>query len=253
MGGSPCGPPSQNLAPRGRSCTFPSRPGADHLAGEKRSHGGDDAGLHQISKCAPGPEAIGPGPKARVKSMTGRSRMARLSLRTRVRLHRARLDQELADGRPADTSEARALRASQLARESTRRRLARSLRRVVDDVDKPPAPMCARVPVRRQAIRSWGEGLLGLAERLERPGPVHACGVARATLLVTDGAGPIYHSQASQSIAEAVWSIADGLQPCPPHAWGSPVIMKLDPEHVAWTCSRCGAIALTDDQAVRPA
>jgi hypothetical protein len=45
----------------------------------------------------------------------------------------------------------------------------------------------------------------------------------------------------------------DGLQPCPPHAWGCPVIMKVDPEHVAWTCGRCGAITLTQDLAVRPA
>jgi hypothetical protein len=28
--------------------------------------------------------------------------------------------------------------------------------------------------------------------------------------------------------------------------------MKLDPEHVAWTCGRCGKIALTDDLGVRP-
>jgi hypothetical protein len=40
---------------------------------------------------------------------------------------------------------------------------------------------------------------------------------------------------------------------CPPHEWGCPVIMELDPEHVAWTCARCGAIATSDDRSVRPA
>jgi hypothetical protein len=40
---------------------------------------------------------------------------------------------------------------------------------------------------------------------------------------------------------------------CPPHDWRCPVIMKLDPEHVAWTCARCGAMALSDDLALRPA
>jgi len=30
---------------------------------------------------------------------------------------------------------------------------------------------------------------------------------------------------------------------CPPHVWRCPVIMKRDPDHVAWTCSGCGAIA----------
>jgi hypothetical protein len=29
---------------------------------------------------------------------------------------------------------------------------------------------------------------------------------------------------------------------CPPHAWGCPVVMKLDPRSVAWTCAGCGAI-----------
>jgi len=39
---------------------------------------------------------------------------------------------------------------------------------------------------------------------------------------------------------------------CPPHEWRCPVIMKLDPDHVAWTCARCGAMALSDDLALRP-
>ena len=40
---------------------------------------------------------------------------------------------------------------------------------------------------------------------------------------------------------------------CPPHRWGCPVIMKLDPEHFAWTCGRCGLVATSDDLGVRPA
>jgi hypothetical protein len=38
-----------------------------------------------------------------------------------------------------------------------------------------------------------------------------------------------------------------------PHDWRCPVTIKLDPDHVAWTCASCGAIATTDDPAVRPA
>jgi hypothetical protein len=33
-------------------------------------------------------------------------------------------------------------------------------------------------------------------------------------------------------------------QPCRLHAWACPVIMKTDPEHAAWTCARCGALAI---------
>jgi hypothetical protein len=32
---------------------------------------------------------------------------------------------------------------------------------------------------------------------------------------------------------------------CPPHAWGCPVVMKVDPRSVAWTCAHCGAITTT--------
>jgi hypothetical protein len=48
-------------------------------------------------------------------------------------------------------------------------------------------------------------------------------------------------------------AVRETQKECPPHTWDSPVIMKRDPEHVAWTCGRCGEIALTDDLAVRPA
>ena len=92
-----------------------------------------------------------------------------------------------------------------------------------------------------------------MAERLERPGPINPCGVARVLMLLSDGASPLYNPASEWSIGEALWWVADGLQPCPPHAWTCPVITKLDPEHVEWTCGRCGKIALTDDAAVRPA
>ena len=32
---------------------------------------------------------------------------------------------------------------------------------------------------------------------------------------------------------------------CLAHTWGCPVIMKTEPDHVAWTCSRCGVLAIT--------
>ena len=39
---------------------------------------------------------------------------------------------------------------------------------------------------------------------------------------------------------------------CPPHAWGCPVVMKLDPRSVAWTCAHCGAIVTVPVGAPRP-
>jgi hypothetical protein len=136
-----------------------------------------------------------------------------LSRRLRVKLQRHRLDHQLADGLdPLDLTE-RALRASQLAAMPTRRRIARSLRGVVKAAGQPTGSLLdAAIPVSRGAVLAWRQGLLGLADRLERPEPVNPCGVARALVLLTDGVGPLYDPGAARSMGDAVWWIADGLQ-----------------------------------------
>lgn len=134
--------------------------------------------------------------------------------RLRVYLHRARLDRQLADGLAPEAFHDRALRAAQLAAMPTRRRVARSLRRLVEHAETPAGPLLGpAVPVRRRSVLAWREALLGLAERLEQPVPVDPCGVARALVLLTDGGGPFYDARAQRSMSEAVWWIADGLQP----------------------------------------
>jgi hypothetical protein len=40
---------------------------------------------------------------------------------------------------------------------------------------------------------------------------------------------------------------------CPPHAWGCPVVMKVDPRLVAWTCASCAAITTVPAGAPPPA
>ncbi len=131
--------------------------------------------------------------------------------RIRVRVHRARLDHQLADGLAPDAFHDRALRATQLAGMPTRRQVARSLRRLVDHAEHPRGFLSAAVPVCRRAVLAWREGLLGLAERLEQPVPLDPCGVARALVLLTDGGGPFYNAGADRSMGDAVWWIADGL------------------------------------------
>ena len=171
-----------------------------------------------------------------------------------MRLRRWRLDRELADGADGEISRELSLRGRQLADPRSARVLARSLRQVVAKAEsRRAAQFGAGVPVARDAVTAWREALLGLAERLEEPALASPRGIARVQVLLTDGASPLYNPASERSIGEAVWWVADGLQLCPPHAWGCPVIIKLDPAHVGWTCGRCGAIATTDDAAVRPA
>jgi hypothetical protein len=191
----------------------------------------------------------------RMARHSSESRQARaLGLRLRVRFRRWELDRELADGCFWDASRQRALRASQLTDPLTCRELARSLRQVLARARSPRAAFLgSSVPVVREVVLAWQEALLGLADQLEQAERLNPSGVARVHLLLTDGAGPLYNPASERSLGEAIWWIADGLQPCPPHDWGCPVIIKLDPDHVGWTCAHCGAIATTDDPALRPA
>ena len=101
-------------------------------------------------------------------------------------------------------------------------------------------------------LLSWCEGLIGLADSLERTEAVNPCALARARTLLMDRSGPLYRAETERSLGEAFWRIADGMHICPPHAWACPVIMKLDPEHVAWTCKYCGDVATSDDLALTP-
>jgi len=39
---------------------------------------------------------------------------------------------------------------------------------------------------------------------------------------------------------------------CPPHAWDCPVLMKVDPGSVAWTCANCGSIITVPVGSPRP-
>jgi hypothetical protein len=140
------------------------------------------------------------------------TRWPTLRRRLRVTFHSGRLDQQVADGFGPDPIEDRVLRSRQLARMRTRRRLARTLRARVKDAERLPAPqLSAAVPLCRRTVLRWREGLLGLAERLERPDPVNPCGVARVMLLLTDGAGPLYEPGAADRMSDTVWWIADGL------------------------------------------
>jgi hypothetical protein len=184
-----------------------------------------------------------------------------LNQQLRVRLQRARLDRDLAVGSSPQRSPLHALRARQLADPRVRSELAGSLRDIVDDAMQPQAVLnpvrlsrsIVLVSLRQEEVRAWQEGLLGLAQRLEGRAAVNPCGVARVKLLLSDGAGPLYNPDPQRGLGETIWWVADGLALCSAHRWGCPVIPKRDPEHVAWTCERCGAIAPSAERSVTPA
>jgi hypothetical protein len=43
-----------------------------------------------------------------------------------------------------------------------------------------------------------------LAERIESPCPIPACGAAKVRLLLTDGAGPLYYAASGRELQAAI-------------------------------------------------
>jgi hypothetical protein len=136
-----------------------------------------------------------------------------IGLRVRVRLRRCRLDRELAQGLGCEDSEARSLRARQLATARTRRRLARSARWVAESDPARLSPLFSPPQIApTSAVYSWREAFAGLAERLESSAPINVCGIARLTELLADGAGPLYNHNTEARLGDVIWWVADGLE-----------------------------------------
>ena len=133
-------------------------------------------------------------------------------LRLRVSIRRRRLDALIAQGWVPAVDPALELRASQLARPAMRATLARALRRAMRAVDERPRGgwIGSRVPVAARSVRQCMPELSALARALTdiRPG---IQGVAIASMLVTDGASPLYGNEAPDKLRELVLAACAAL------------------------------------------
>jgi hypothetical protein len=149
----------------------------------------------------------------RVPSRRGRSAPARVALRLRLWLTRARVDQQIANGRIWHAGAATTLRVRQLSAPRNRRRLARCLREIVAYADRVEGrPPFSAVVADRAAVRADREAILGLAERLEADDPVNPRGIVLARRLLTDGIdSPLYNRRCGRTVAAAIWEVSDAL------------------------------------------
>jgi hypothetical protein len=122
--------------------------------------------------------------------------------RLAVRVHKHRLDAALASGTPAETSAALALQARRLTDVSVRRELARTIRRLVRDVDAPAPPSRLRISSQSARVAAAAGALGELADALAEPKPVSARGVAQALILLTDGTGPLFNRHNHGSVRD---------------------------------------------------
>jgi hypothetical protein len=127
---------------------------------------------------------------ARIAVMDWRRRRAAPLL---ARLRAPWLDRQLAAGTEPWRSPVHAAPARQLTSERSRRILARSLERLVEEAEEPRTPYRnAVVQPYRPRVREARPVVLTLASRLRGNAPVDPRGIAELKDLLSDGAGPCY-------------------------------------------------------------
>jgi hypothetical protein len=130
--------------------------------------------------------------------------------RIAARLRGLDLDRQLAAGNPPESSAALTLRAQKLLRPAERKRMARGLRGLVRQAQRPPS-VPAGVPLARGEVLDAAAQINRLADRLDGAGPVDVRGLARARLLITDGTGPLYSGRQTGDVGNAVDKALDEL------------------------------------------
>ena len=123
----------------------------------------------------------------------------RLVDRLMARFRASVLDSQLAYGVEPESGVGLALRARLLVSPSRTDRLAKAFRWLLMTCEASPR-VPVRAPVRRDAVRLARGELLTLADRLVERGPLGVQGVARARMLLRDGAGPLYAAGAETDL-----------------------------------------------------
>jgi hypothetical protein len=127
------------------------------------------------------------------------ARRARLRDRFTVRLRARDLDRALAAGVPAESTPALALRARRLTGLADRRSKAASFHRLLRAASADITLSHASIPP-APSVTAAADALSRLAEALARPGPIAPRGAAEATLLLSDGIGPLYNAKSRTSL-----------------------------------------------------
>lgn len=114
-------------------------------------------------------------------------------LHIRTRWQRYDLDERLASGAAPTASPELELRARQLMSTSERERIATGIEQSVAQAVAQWPPAAAQfIPLGSPRIRDCAPELLTIAGRLRDDEPVDVRGVAMASQLLSDGAGPLY-------------------------------------------------------------
>jgi hypothetical protein len=129
-------------------------------------------------------------------------------VRWAARMLGASLDRRLALGQPPEGSRLLAARAVWLVSPGFRSRLASAWQRLINDVCTGELARSGAVRIRGAQIRILESEARAVIDGLIARGPVPARGVAMASALITDGAGPLYHGKGSSALSTALRATA---------------------------------------------
>jgi hypothetical protein len=130
-------------------------------------------------------------------------RRVRLRDRVEARVRTHHLDRQLADGVPPERSAALSLRARRLVDPAFATALARRLHAIVREAVLRRVPR-AQIAVRLAAVEDVAAEFDELARRLVAPRAAAVRGVAQISVLLGDGAGPLYSSRAEEDLGAAL-------------------------------------------------
>ena len=155
---------------------------------------------------------------ASARSAAPRPRVSATTAWLRAVLLRGRLDAQLAAGLDPQSDPALALRAKQLIHARNRRRLARSVEHLVEEVEADRNWwLSAAVPFLRDQVVEARGTLVALAGALRDAEPINPRGVAMTLRLITDPASPLYVRTATGALqlqaSAALDAVLAGSQP----------------------------------------
>jgi hypothetical protein len=126
------------------------------------------------------------------------------------------LDGRLASGTAPESGPLVAARAEWLASGPGRWAVARDWRDLLVQASRPAPLRNPRVPLCRERIIGAGDELRAMVAALSVPLPVPARGVAMASRLLSDGAGPLYNPGCATDLPIALREMVERLDPATP-------------------------------------
>ena len=125
----------------------------------------------------------------------------------------SRVDRQIASGRSTDSSRVVARRAHALVSPAVRGRLARDWEGLLTQARRPRGMHDPRVPFNSGSIMGCENQIVQLISALSASLPLPARGVAMASQLLSDGAGPLYNRRRSADLDSALRSVLSQLDP----------------------------------------